>query len=611
MKTNRVPGRSDIPEQYKWDAASIFESSRQWQAEVQETSQLLKQISAYQGHLGESPKILLEALQSMEEVTGRAGRIAAYAYVDYHVDTGDQAAARRYGEATALNGQLHAATAFYGPELLQVGKAILESWLESEPGLEVYRQFFENIFRKQAHIRSGEVEELLGLLRDPFQGAETTFSMLSNSDMKFPPAQSTQGVERPITDGTLGTLLADPDRVVRRTAWEGYYDTYLSFKNTLASNLSTSFKQDWVKARARRHTSALESALFEHNIPVQVFHNLIDTFRENLPTWHRYWAVRRKILGVETLHPHDIWAPLTQSQPRVTYEQAVEWIVQGLRPMGDEYVSVLRKGCLEQRWVDVYPNRGKVSGAFSAGRKGTHPFIVMNYNNTLFSLSTLAHELGHSMHSYYTWQTQPVIYSKYSLFIAEVASNFHQAMVRAHLLEQVPDPAFQVSLIEEAMSNFHRYFFIMPTLARFELEMHTRIERGEGLSADEMIDILAGYFAEGYGKEMDFNRERVGVTWATFAHLYEQYYVFQYATGISGAHALARRILARENGAVDDYLGFLKSGSSGYPLEVLNQAGVDLTTPAPVRETFQILSGLVDRLEALTALVNMEASWRS
>jgi oligoendopeptidase F len=599
MTNNPVPERGEIPSRYTWDETSVFKSVEEWRGEIVEINRLLNQISSYQGHLGESPEILLEAIQALEEAAMWTGRIAAYAYVDYHVDTGNQAAARRYGEATALNGRLHATTAFFGPELLQVGKAKLEGWLEEQPRLAIYRQYIENIYRKQEHIRSEEVEELLGMLRDPFQGAETTFSMLANSDMKFPPARNSKGEELPVTDGTLGTRLADADREVRRTAWLGYYDTYLSFKNTLASNLITSFKQDWVKARARRHTSTLESALFEHNIPVEVFHNLIDTFRENLPIWHRYWQVRRKILGVESLHPYDIWAPLNQAAPDVPYEQAVEWISQGLSPMGEEYVSILRRGCLEQRWVDVYPNRGKVSGAFSSGRKGTHPFIVMNYNNSLFSLSTLAHELGHSIHSYYTWQTQPQVYSEYSLFVAEVASNFHQAMVRAYLLENVPDASFQISLIEEAMSNFHRYFFIMPTLARFELETHSRVERDEGHSADEMIDILAALFAEGYGREMEYDRERVGVTWATFVHLYEQYYVFQYATGISGAHALAGRILAGETGAVDAYLTFLKSGSSGYPLEVLKQAGVDLTTPAPVQETFQILSNLVDRLEAL------------
>ena len=599
MTIEAVRPRDEIPGNYQWDATSIFKTTDEWQEQLKETNRELGEIGEYQGRLAESPIMLLEALQALEQVTQRAGLVAAYAYIDYHVDTGNQAASRRYGEATALNGQLHAATAYFGPELIQVGQVVLEGWMDDEPRLEIYRHYFENIFRKQAHIRSGEVEELLGMLRDPFQGAETTLSMLSNSDMKFPPARSSSGVELPLTDGTLGTMLSNNDREVRRTAWEGYYDTYLSFKNTLASNLTTSIKQDWVKARVRRHASSLEAALFEQNIPVEVFHNLIETFRQNLPIWQRYWAVRRKILGMEALHPYDIWAPLSSAQQHVPYEQAVEWIAQGLKPMGDEYVDILRKGCLEQRWVDVYPNIGKCSGAFSAGRLGTHPFIVMNYNDSLFSLSTLAHELGHSMHSYYTWQNQPLLYSEYSLFVAEVASNFHQAMVRAYLLEHVPDPVFQIRLIEEAMSNFHRYFFIMPTLARFELETHSRIERGEGLSADGMIDIMAGYFAEGYGEEMDFDWERVGVIWATFVHLFEQYYVFQYATGISGAHALAGRILAGEVGAVDDYLGFLKAGSSAYPLDVLKQAGVDLNTPAPVQETFKILASYVDRLEAL------------
>ncbi|RPI21003.1 MAG: oligoendopeptidase F family protein, partial [Chloroflexota bacterium] len=373
----------------------------------------------------------------------------------------------------------------------------------------------------------------------------------------------------------------------------------LGFKNTLANNLMTSIKQDVFMMRTRRHRSTLEASLFENNIPVEVFHNLINTFRENLPTWHRYWAIRRKALGVDSLHPYDIWAPISQNAPKLTYQQAVDWVCAGLAPMGEDYVKTVRKGCLEQRWVDVYPNRGKTSGAFSYGVYGSFPFIVMSFDDTIFSLSTLAHELGHSMHSYLTWNNQPPVYSHYSLFVAEVASNFHQAMVRAHLLKNTDDPDLKISLIEEAMSNFHRYFFIMPTLARFELEAHQRIERGEGLSADGMNELMADLFTEAYGGEMHIDRDRVGITWATFSHLYQDYYVYQYATGISGAHALANRILTGEKGAVEDYLGFLKSGSSKYPLEVLKRAGVDLTTPDPVRQTFKILSEMVDQLSAL------------
>jgi oligoendopeptidase F len=267
--------------------------------------------------------------------------------------------------------------------------------------------------------------------------------------------------------------------------------------------------------------------------------------------------------------------------------------------MGKEYVSIMRNGCLEERWVDVYPNKGKRTGAFSWGAPGTHPFIMMSYTDSIFGLSTLAHELGHSMHSYLTWWNQPLVYSDYSLFVAEVASNFHQAMVRDHLLKTNPERDFQISVIEEAMANFYRYFFIMPTLARFELETHTRIENGQPLTADSLINLMADLFSEAYGDTVHFEREQLGMTWARFGHLYRGYYVFQYATGISGAQALSNRVLRGETGAVEEYLTFLKSGSSGYPLDLLKKAGVDLTSTEPVEEAFALMAGYVDRLEML------------
>jgi oligoendopeptidase F len=359
-------------------------------------------------------------------------------------------------------------------------------------------------------------------------------------------------------------------------------------------------KQSIFRTRARGYASSLQTALHQQNIPQEVFYNLIEVFRRNLPIWHRYWSIRRKALGFETLHPYDVWAPLTQEKPQIPYDLAVDWISTGLQPLGREYVDTLRRGCLEEGWVDIYPNLGKAGGAFSAGWKGTHPFINMSYDDTLSGLSTLAHELGHSMHSYLTWQNQPMVYSSYSLFSAEVASNFHQAMVRAHLLETNQDRVFTVNVIEEAMDNFHRYFFIMPTLARFELEIHQRLERGQGLSADDMNELMADLFSEGYGTEMHVDRPRVGITWATFGHLYVDYYVFQYATGISGAHALAHHILEGLPGAVEDYLGFLKAGSSRYPLDALKEAGVDLSQPEPVEAAFKIMEDYISRLEKQT-----------
>jgi oligoendopeptidase F len=283
----------------------------------------------------------------------------------------------------------------------------------------------------------------------------------------------------------------------------------------------------------------------------------------------------------------------------VPFEQAVEWITEGMRPLGDEYADTLRRGVLDERWVDVYPNKGKRSGAYSSGVQGTRPFILMSYTDDLFSLSTLAHELGHSMHNYHSSHAQPFVYTRYGLFLAETASNFNQAMVRAHLME-VKDPDFQIALIEEAMSNFHRYFFLMPALARFELEIHERVERGEGLTADSMIQLMAELFREGYGNEVEIDEQEVGITWAQFpGHLYANFYVYQYATGISAAHALARGILDGKSGAAENYLRFLQAGGSLYPLDALKLAGVDMTSPEPVEETFAVLSNLVDRLEDL------------
>ncbi|MCK5635569.1 MAG: oligoendopeptidase F, partial [Anaerolineales bacterium] len=586
MASFQVPPREEIPLKHRWNDTSLFENTEAWSDEYGAIVELLETFNKSYENFNTSASDLAVTLDAAFALTNRAEKVFLYAGMAHNVDMLDGDAASRLSQARSLFGQVSAGLAFLEPAIIKLGDETLQSWTQSEPNLTKYKHYFDNLLRKAKGIRSEEVEELLGMLSDPFAGVSATAGFLKNADFVFKAGVDKNGEQVEITQGNFNKILTNPDRDLRRTSWENYHDKHLTFKNTLAMNLETSIKQNLFLTRTRGHTSTLEASLFEHNIPVEVFHNLIETFREHLPVWHRYFAIRRKILGFDTLHPYDMWAPLSVDKPDVSYEQAVEWICQGMAPMGEHYVDAMRRGCLEERWVDVYPNQGKRQGAFSSGTAGTHPFIVMSYNNTLLSLSTLAHELGHSMHKYLTSHSQPLAYSGYSLFVAEVASNFNQAMVREHLLENGSEPSFKIAVVEEAMANFFRYFFIMPTLARFELEMHERIENGEGLTADLLIERMADLFQEGYGEEVHVDRERVGIIWATFGHLYRDYYVYQYATGISGAHALAARVLSGEDGAVDGYLNFLRAGSSLYPLDALSQAGVNLREPIPVKETF-------------------------
>ncbi len=595
-----LPGRREVPPDQTWDLESIFAASADWEAACLSLTEALPELSAYRGHLKEGPQALLDFLGRFQELGTLLGKIVTYASNSNAVDTTDQAASARLSQARSLAARFSAASSFLDPELLAIGIPGVRRWIRETPDLAFFTDYLDRLERHSVHIRSSDIEEVLALTLDPFSGPMSVYSMLSNANLKFQPARDANGKNYEVGQASIASLLTHPDRSVRRSAWEHYADGYLAFKNTLAANLTSMAKQNVFNARARGYASALHASLEPNDIPVEVFHNLIEVFRKNLPTWHRYWRIRRRMLGVDRLHVSDIKAPLTRAKPSVSFAQAVDWICEGMAPLGEEYVRTLRKGCLEEHWVDRARNRGKREGAFSSGSYGTHPFIMMSYADDLFSLSTLAHELGHSMHSHYTRTSQPFLYSRYALFAAEVASNFNQAMVRDHLFQTQSAPDFQVALIEEAMSNYHRYFFIMPSLARFELELHTRAERGAALNSDILIGLMADLFEEGYGGEVQGERERMGITWAQFGHMYMNFYVYQYATGISGAHALSHAILKGESGAAARYLAFLKAGGSRPPIEALLQAGVDLTRPDPVEKAFEVLSGLVDRLDKLT-----------
>ena len=596
----QVPSRSEIPLEQTWNAESVFPNLDAWYAELEAVSKEIPKFKDYEGRLSESPDVLADFWEFSNKIGRRIYKLYFYGAMNSAVDSLDESYKSLVGQVMGVVAQSRQLSAYENPELLAMGRDKLMDWIKNNKRLAIFEQQVDDLFRQQAHVKSAEVEAILGMVSEPFAAAGDIPEELTNTDMVFADATDSNGNPYPVTQSNIEMVKAHPDREVRRTGWNNYADEYLKFKNTLAAGYITSVKQDTMMYRVRGYDSVLHMKLFNQNIPTEVFTTLIDTYKKNLPTWHRYWDVKRRVLGYDTMHPYDIWSPMTDKEPSVTWQQSVDWISAGMQPLGDEYVSVMKTGCLEQRWVDRAVNKGKRQGAFSFGTYDTYPFIMMSYSDDLGSMSTLAHELGHSMHSYLSGKNQPYEYSNYSLFVAEVASNFNQAMTRAHLFEAKKDDRdFQLALIQEAMDNFHRYFFIMPTLARFEYEVHERVNAGKPMTADILNGIMSDLFAEGYGTTMTDDRERTGITWATFGHLYASYYTFQYATGISAAHALADKVLSGEANAAENYVKFLSSGSSAYPLDVLKIAGVNMLSPEPIERTFKVLSGLVDRLEAL------------
>ncbi len=599
MPKKTLPPRSEIPIEETWNLENIFPDVSAWEEAKEKILQSLPTLADFKGKLSDGPETLGDFLKQYEQTMRLAARVMVYGMLESAVDTTNQQAQARAGQGQSVYVRLNAATSFVNPELMSIGFHTLRDWTEKDSRLADLGHFIDELEREKEHVRSDEVEQVLALSGEPLSGFYRAYNAITNADLQFEDATAEDGSSQEVGQSSINALITHKDRQIRQTGFENYADGYIAYKNTLASIQLGGIHRDVFNARTRRYASSLEASLGANNIPPDVFHALIETFRENLPTWHKYWRIRKKALGYDTFHVYDIKAPLSENPPVIPFEQAVDWICEGMEPLGEDYVSTLRKGCLEERWVDRARNRGKRQGAFSSGVYDTNPFIMMSYANDVFSLSTLAHELGHSLHSYYTRKNQPFIYSRYSLFVAEVASNFNQAMVRDHLFNTQSDPTFQLALIEEAMSNFHRYFFIMPTLARWELEMHERAESGKPLTADIMSNVCADYFQDGYGDEVVFDKDRIGITWAQFQHMYMNFYVYQYATGISAAHALAKGVQEGGREEVDRYLEFLGTGSSAYPLEALKAAGVDMTGSEPVNKAFAVMASYVDRLEEL------------
>lgn len=593
-----VSPRSEVSVEETWELESIFPTDESWEHAFVAAGEQLSEMEAFRGHVAEGPGALLAALHLADDLTEIVSKVYAFAGLRRSEDATNTHAGEIADRAGGLAAKADAATSFLGPEIAALSDETVAEWLEREPELAQYRQLLFRITRRRGHIRSTEVEELLARAAEAMFASEITQSVLEDGELPLGAITDEAGETVRLAQGNLQRFLDSRDRRVRQEAWETSADAYLAFRNTFAATLSGAVKKDVFYARARGYSSSLESALSDDDISPAVFHNLLDTVWRNFPVWHRYFRVRRSLLGLPEgeQHGYDLDAPLAD-QIDFPWERGGETILASLAPLGPDYVAEVRRGMAE-RWVDRAANIGKGGGAFSGGVYGTEPFISMIYQDTLTSVSTLTHEIGHSMHSLLTWRHQPVTYANYGMSAAETASNFNQALMGAHMLAERSDRDWTIAVIEERMANFQRYLFTMPILARFELAAHGRVEAGQALSADWMSQTTLGFYREGYGREVVIDPARMGITWARFPHLFMNFYVFQYGVGIAAAAALSEAVLTEGEPARERYLAFLRAGGSVDPIVALREAGIDMSSPAPIERAFAIMSGYIDRLEA-------------
>lgn len=590
--------RREVPIEETWDLASIFPTDDAWEAAFATADARLDELAPLRGHLADSPERLLAALRLSDDLYAEIAPISVYANLRRSEDATDTHSGEIADRAIGLMSRLGAALSFIQPEIAALSPETLAAWLEQEPGLEQYRAALDRISRLRAHVRSVEVEELLARAAEVTSASEIIQGVLEDGELPLGEITNADGETVRLAQGNLQRYLDSPNRRVRQEAWERSADAYLAFRNTFAASLAGAIKGDVFYARARGFNSALEAALAPDNIEPAVFHNLIDTVWRHFPVWQRYFRARRLLLGLPAgeHHGYDLEAPLADA-PAFPWQRGVDTILASLTPLGDAYVADVRRGMAE-RWVDRAANAGKGGGAFSSGVFGTEPFISMTYQDTLTSVSTLTHEIGHSMHSLLTWQHQPITYSDYGMSAAETASNFNQALMGAHMLSESDERDWTIAVIEERMANAMRYLFTMPILARFELAAHERIEAGQALSTEWMSQTLLGFYREAYGQEVVIDGPRMGITWARFPHLFSNFYVFQYGVGISAAAALADAVLTEGEPARERYLTFLRAGGSVDPIDALRAAGIDMSSPEPIERAFAILDGYIDRLES-------------
>ena len=590
--------RNEVNEEFTWDLTALYPDNTAWEAAMAEIQEMASDLAKMEGHIADSPQTLLSYLTLWEEMEKKTEPAASYAHRLNDQDTGNTVNQAMVQKMQSIYAGMYSRLAFADPEILAIDEETLERFYAEEPRLEAYRKYIQEIQRLKPHCLSSEMERLLAMTKEMSNVPNQTFSVFNNADLKLPEMTDENGETVRITHGRYGTLIESADRRVRREAFEKMYQTYKQFENTLASLYSGQIKKLMFYAKARKYDSTLEAAVDRNDVSPSVYENLLATVNANLDKMYRYVSLRKRLLGVDELHMYDVYTPIIPDASRkISFEEAKETVLKALAPLGEDYLELLREG-FDHRWIDVYENEGKRSGAYSAGAYGVHPYVLMNYTDTLDDMFTLAHEMGHALHSHYSSTVQPYLYSNYKIFVAEVASTCNEILLMEYLLKNTADTKERAYLLNHYLDSFKGTVYRQTMFAEFEKKTNAMAEAGESLTAQVLNDVYYELNQRYFGPDMVSDAYIAG-EWARIPHFYYNFYVYQYATGFSAAVAIARNILKEGAPAVARYKEFLSGGCSKSPVELLKIAGVDLESPRPIQEALDVFGEVLDEIEKL------------
>ncbi len=595
---HKLKTREEIDSKYKWAIKDLYHSDADWENEYCKVEEFIPRLASYEGKVTSSCKELYDFLSLRDTVSLLLERLIVYSNQKYHEDTANTTYQKLSDRASMLAVKFEGSISFFHSEIMKLSEEKLNNFYEECSSLQFYRRYLDNLFRKKPHILSEAEEKLLAAAGEVTEAPSNIFTIFNNADIQFAQIMNENQQEVQLTHGRYTTFLQSNDRRVRKEAFEAMYAPYITYKNTLAAVYTANLKQEHFYAKARNYPSSMAMELDDSNIPLEVYDNLLQVVHENLPLLHRYMEIRKKCLKVEELHMYDLYVPMVSSvSMNINFEEAKKIVQEGLKPLGKEYEEVLKEG-YENGWIDIYENQGKRSGAYSWGAYGTHPYVLLNYQDNLNNTFTLCHEMGHAIHSYYSDHNQQYLYAGYKIFVAEVASTCNEALLMQHLLKTTTDKDKRAYLINYQLEQFRTTLYRQTMFAEFEKITHNMVQEGEPLTAESISHIYHDLNVKYFGSQVVVDSE-IDMEWARIPHFYNPFYVYQYATGYSAAIALSKRILENGQEAVNDYINFLKGGSSKDPIDLLKGAGVDMTKSEPIKQALSVFEELLNEMEEL------------